>query len=124
MRYQILQPFTVKTSQREIELQTGQIIILPEDKAIRLIETGKITPIERVAYKIYSELLGCCLWVVADDADIQTLRAEGITEPVYTSIEINKLKEVPEALKDIHRVKQVFPDSKVEDVKRGNNEHS
>ncbi len=117
MRYQILQPFTVKTPQKTLELQAGQVITLPEDKAIKLITAGKIIPIERIAYKIYSELLDCFLWVVADDKDMETLRDNGITEPIYTEHDITEIKKLPkEALKEIHKVKKVFPESKVNQI--------
>lgn len=45
MKYQVLDSLKVKTQQGEIELQPGQVIILPENKAIKLIEAGKINPI-------------------------------------------------------------------------------
>ncbi len=45
MKYQVLEVFKVKTSQREMELQPGQVITLPQDKAIRLLNGGKIIPI-------------------------------------------------------------------------------
>ncbi len=45
MRYQVLDPFKVKTPQGEMQLKAGQVITLPENKAIKLIEAGKINPI-------------------------------------------------------------------------------
>lgn len=45
MRYAVLEPITVKKQGQEIELQSGQVITLPENKAIKLIEAGKINPI-------------------------------------------------------------------------------
>lgn len=45
MRYAILEPITVKKQGQETELQAGQIITLPEDRAIKLIEAGKIKSI-------------------------------------------------------------------------------
>ena len=117
MRYQILQPFTVKTSQKTMELQAGQVIDLSKEKAIPLIQKGLIEPIESIAYKIYSELLDCCLWVVADDKNMKTLRNEGITEPIYTHHDITEIKKLPkEAIKEIHKVKQVFPETKINQV--------
>jgi hypothetical protein len=46
MRYRVIEFFKVKTLQREIELRRGQIITLARDKAIRLLNLGKITPAE------------------------------------------------------------------------------
>lgn len=45
MRYHVLDPFKVKTSQGEMQLKAGQVITLSENKAIKLIEAGKINPI-------------------------------------------------------------------------------
>lgn len=44
MRYRVLEPFKVKISQGERELQTGQVITLPKDTAIRLLNEGKVKP--------------------------------------------------------------------------------
>ena len=40
-----------------MELQPGQFITMPHDLAIRLINEYKITPVEKVAYKVFSEIL-------------------------------------------------------------------
>lgn len=121
MRYQVLRPFRVRTSQGERELLPGQIISLPHEKALKLLNEDKITPIEKVAYKLYSEILQDYLWVVADDEDIKALKAsENVTEAIYTADEVRKLKDTDkEGLKAVHRVKEVFEDSKVEEVNRG-----
>lgn len=44
MRYQVLAPFKVKTSQGEIEIQLGQIVTRPHEKALKLLNEGKIKP--------------------------------------------------------------------------------
>jgi hypothetical protein len=44
MRYKVLEAFKVKTSQGEIQLQPGQVITLPHNKAVRLRDEGKIKP--------------------------------------------------------------------------------
>lgn len=44
MRYQVLDPFKVKTSQGERELKAGQVISLSHDKAFRLLSEGKLKP--------------------------------------------------------------------------------
>lgn len=124
MKYQVLEPFKVKTSQGETELKAGQVITLQKEKALRLLSEGKITPLEKVAYKVYSEILQAYLWVVADDEEMKALRsAEGITEAIYTYPEIAELKKLSkEDLKTIHRVKEVFEDSKIEQVNHENSE--
>jgi hypothetical protein len=120
MKYQVLDIFKVKTSTGELELQTGQIITLPYDKAIRLLNEGKITPIERIAYKVWSELLQAYLWVVDTDDDMHSLRSKKVSEAIYTGDEIRNLKNLcKDSLREIHKVKEVFPDSIVDEIKDG-----
>lgn len=118
MRYQVLEAFRVKTSQGERELTPGQVISCGIEKALRLISSGKIAPVERVAYKVFSETLQAFLWVVADERDIKALRAsQDVIEAIYTADEIQKLKSMDgEGLKAIHRVREIFENSKVETV--------
>ncbi len=117
MKYLVLEPFAVKTSQVKKELQTGQLITLSTDKALRLLNEGKITPAERVAYKVYSELLQAHLWVVETDQDMHSLRTQGISEAVYTRKEIKELRKLPkEHLKAIHEAKELFPLSSIEEI--------
>ena len=46
---------------------------------------------DRIAVRIYSELLGCYLWVAADDRDEENLRSQGKKETIYTKEEIRKI---------------------------------
>ncbi|MFH0774177.1 MAG: hypothetical protein V2A53_01590 [bacterium] len=120
MKYQVLDTFKVKTSTGEMELQTGQIITLPYDKALRLLNECKISPLEKVAYKVYSEILQAYLWVVDIDQDLHSLRSQGKTEAIYTGDEIRKLRSLSkDSLKEIHKVKEVFPESIVDEIKDG-----
>jgi hypothetical protein len=122
MRYQVKKPFRVRTSDGEVELQPGQVITLPRENAVQLITTGKIMPIGRVAYRIYSEILQAFLWVVDTDEDMKALRGKNVTEPIYTADEIRKLKGIDkEDLKKIHKVKEVFENSKIEDFQQKKN---
>jgi len=57
MRYKILQPFTVKTSQGITELQAGQIITLQTDKAYKLIDSGKVRPLRAILDEKYKSLM-------------------------------------------------------------------
>jgi len=117
MKYQILEAFKVKTSQGEMELQPGQIIALQSEKALKLLSEGKITPIEKVAYKVYSEILQAYLWVVDTDDDMHSKRSQGNEEAIYTRKEIAILRKLPkEYLKDIHQIKRVFPMSTIEEI--------
>ena len=119
MKCQVLEPFRVKTSQGEIELLPGQIVALDKDKAIKLLNDGKVIPTNNVAYKIYSNILQAFLWVVDTDEDMWALRKEGVRETIYTSDEVRKLKGISkEGLKRVHRAKEVFEGSKVRDVRK------
>lgn len=118
MKYRILESFRVKTSQGARELLLGQIITIPHEKALKLLNEGKITPIEKVAYRLYSEILQAYLWVVADDADVKALRvSQNITQPIYTADDIRNLKGMnKEGLKTVHRVKEIFPKSAIAEI--------
>ena len=119
MKYKVLETFKVKTTKEEIDLQPGQVITLPHDTAIKLLNEGRITPVERVAYRVYSEILQAYLWVVETDEDKHALRSQGATKAIYTGYEIEELKKLSkEDLKEIHRVKEVFPESCIEEIKK------
>jgi hypothetical protein len=119
VRYQVLELFKVKTSKEEMELQPRQIITLPQDKAIKLLNESKVRPIEKVAYKVYSEILQAYLWVVETDEDMHSLKFKVVSEAIYTGEEIRKLKGLDkDSLKVIHKVKEVFEGSKVEEITR------
>ncbi|MDA8163288.1 MAG: hypothetical protein M0022_10380 [Desulfobacteraceae bacterium] len=119
MKCQVLEPFKVRISQGEIELQPGQIITLDKDKAIKLLKEGKIIPTNNIAYKIYSNILQAFLWVVDTDDDMWALKKEGVTDPIYTADEVRKLKGISkEGLKRVHRVKEVFEGSKVRNMQK------
>jgi hypothetical protein len=122
MTYKVLTNFKALTDRGELELQPGQVITLPRENAVQLITTGKIMPIGRVAYRIYSEILQAFLWVVDTDEDMKALRGKNVTEPIYTADEIRKLKGIDkEDLKKIHKVKEVFENSKIEDFQQKKN---
>lgn len=106
MKYQVLKPMKVMTSKGEREIEAGQIVELEKDKAIPLLEKGKIVPVEQVAYKIYSELLGCYLWVIETDRDLADIQAD---EAFYTKDEIRKLHGIDKnTLKVIHEAKAML----------------
>jgi hypothetical protein len=110
--------FKAQTRQGEVKLQPGQTITLPHDIAIRLLNEGKITPVEKTAYKVYSEILESYLWIINTDEDRHSLRAKGIKEAIYSQAEIKRLKGIDkDSLKAIHKVKETFENSKVEEVK-------
>jgi len=117
--YRVLTKVKALTDRGEMEVQAGQIITIPREKALRLLNEGKIIPTEKVAYRVYSKILQVFLWVVETDEDMKDLRGKNITEPIYTADEIRKFKGIDrEDLKKVHRVKQVFENSKVEDFQQ------
>ena len=114
MKCEVISPMKVKTNNGELQLQPGQIINLPSDKAIKPIYEGRIKPLEKVAYRIHSELLGDDLWLVESKESMTKLLSEGIKEPIYTHQEIGKLQRVSgERLKVIHNIKTLFPGSMI-----------
>ena len=112
MRYRVLSEMTVDTPEGVVHLKQGQIIELSEGEAITFIQEDLITPNEPVAYKIAPEISDVPLWVVEGEEDREKLRAEGITEPIYTVQEIRSMRGLPrEAVIVIHRIKEVFPEA-------------
>jgi hypothetical protein len=123
MKYCVLLPFRVKTSGGELELQPGQIVALASEKAFSLISTGKIQPVEKVAYKVFSELLGCYLWVTETSEDIAALRTQGVKEAIYSSKEIEKLKTLDQqSLKIVNDIKTIIEDGVIEEVEKNKGE--
>jgi hypothetical protein len=118
MKYKVLDSFKAQTDRGEMELQPGQVITLLQERAIRLLNEGKITPLERVTYKVFSEILQAHLWIVETGQDRGELKSKGIKESIYSNNEIKELKGLyKDSLKEIHKIKEVFENSKIEEVK-------
>jgi hypothetical protein len=117
MIYKVTTDFTVETINETVNLKEGQKVRLSKEEAIPLIQDGLIQPIGKAAFRIYSEILQAYLWVVDTDEDMHSLRAKGVTGAIYTHHEIKELKKLSkEDLKEIHKVKEVFPESTVEEI--------
>lgn len=72
---------------------------------------------DRIAVRVYSEILDCYLWVVETDQDLHSLRSQDAPEAIYTGDEIKRLQGLSkDSLKEIHKIKEVFTDSKVEEI--------
>jgi hypothetical protein len=112
MKCEVVSPLKVKTPNGELQLEPGQVINLPSDKAIEPICFGKVKPIEKVAYRIQSKLLGCDIWLVESEESMSRLVTKGVKEPIYTYREIEGLKqEAKETIKTINDIKTLFPGS-------------
>ena len=73
-----------------------------------------------LAYKVYSKILTCYLWVVYRPKDIKELRDQGFSESIYTTAEVNKLKGMDsDSLRAINSIKEIFDNSTVEEIRRG-----
>lgn len=119
MNFKVLKDFKAETPSGILTLKEEQKIKLSKAEAIPLIESGMIIPIEKVAYRIYSEILQSYLWVVDTNQDMHLLRSQGISEAAYTTAEIRKLKGTcKDSLKVVHEVKTAFPESRVENIKK------
>ena len=118
MIYKALDTIKLKTSKGEIELRTGQKVTLPADIALELVNDGRIAPIGKAIYKIYSKILDDFLWVVANEKELRDLIAEGVRDAIYIRNDIEQLDGISkEELRVIHKFKRVFPGSTVEDIK-------
>lgn len=117
MKYRVLRHFKVIVPEGEMDIEPGQIVILPQDKGIKLLNEGKIEPIERVTFKVWSEVLQGYLWVVYDEEDIEVLRKEVLKDSIYTILEVKQLKGLSKSsLKDINQVKEIFLIATVEKI--------
>ncbi len=70
-------------------------------------------------YKIYSKILKDYLWIAATDKELKELVSEGVKEVIYIQAEVSMLIEEgvsKEGLEAIHKIKQVFLESRIEDV--------
>jgi hypothetical protein len=116
MKCRILKPLKADCNR---ELKPGDLVDVPQELAIKYIEKGKLSPIERLAYKIFSEILQEELWVIDTDEDMHSLRGQGVSEAIYNQDEIKELKGVSkEHLKAVQDIKKTFKGAKVEGCKK------
>ncbi len=111
MRYQIKEPLKAKTLQGEIELQAGQVITLPEDKAIRLIEAGKVRPISESMleqYKAFIQWLKSYQMTIEDikEADIELY--DSILTAVENTDKAFYSENLPGFTEGIYTVKNIY----------------
>lgn len=119
MIFKILREFEVNTPSGTLTLKEGQKIRLSKEEAVPLIQGRFIQPIERVAHKVWSEILQAYLWAVDTVEDMHSLRSQGIAEIIYSHDEIKELRKFSkEDMREIHKVKEIFPESTIEEIKR------
>ncbi len=121
MNFKVLEDMILPTPKGDVSLKKDQIITIPHDITLQLLNEYKIEPVEPAMYRIYSEILQAYLWVVETEHDKGQLLSEGIQEPIYTHDEIKEMKGkgIPkDHLEQIHECKRVFKESIFEDVKR------
>ena len=116
----VIKNFEVDLPGGSLLLKQGQTIKLSYKEAFPLIKNKFITPLDRLIYRIYSEILGCHLWIIETEQDLHYLRDyQGTSEAVYTTDEIKKLKSLDkDSLKHLHEVKDIFPGSRILEVIR------
>ncbi|MDP6250029.1 MAG: hypothetical protein QGH26_04355, partial [Candidatus Pacebacteria bacterium] len=73
MKYNVLENIKLKISKGDLEVLPGQVIALQDNIAIILINEGRIVPIGKVTYKIYSKILDDYIWIAATERECQGL---------------------------------------------------
>jgi hypothetical protein len=118
--FNVLEDISIETPEGLVTFNQGRTIDLSKEDAMPMLYAGVITPTEIVAYKIYSNILQAYLWVTADDKDREPIRSsQGVSETIYTADEIKKLRKLSkEDLREIHKVKETFPESTIEEITR------
>ena len=134
MKYEVLAPLKAKAEHGEIALRPGQQIILAPEKALKLVEGGKLKPVSDhqpskqsvenmtlkdfsrsgLAVKVDSSLLGETVLFVSDETVAEKVKEAGFT--CYSARELawlTRKQPAPDVLRKIHEVKTVFPGSTI-----------
>jgi len=113
MKCEVIEFFRVSSSEGDIELQPGQVIILSKRKALKLLSQSKIVPAEKGAYRVYSDIFKAYIWIVMDKVELRALRAyQDISEAIYTA------DDIKDALKVLKNVREIFELATVEEFLR------
>lgn len=99
-----------KPNTSESEIGIDQIL------SMRLSELSR----RNIALRIYSEVLGCEIWVCGNGEMTAQLKQDDTGAVVYTANEMRKLmslKPDSQGLRNVHIAKTVFPESKIVDSK-------
>lgn len=71
-----------------------------------------------IALKIYSEVLGCEIWLCGNEQMAKQLKEDDPGAVIYTANEMKRLLSLnpdPKGLMNIHTAKTIFPGSKIVD---------
>lgn len=69
-----------------------------------------------IAVEVYSEIIGCVIWLCSDEEMKAQMEREAPGHVCYTVRELRnllKLNPSPEDLKKIHEAKEIFPNSTI-----------
>ncbi len=119
MNYRVLEIIKLKTPKGEIALHPEQVVTLNSDIAIKLLNHGKITPVGKASYRVYSKILEDYLWIVATDKGLKELVAEGVKDAIYTQEEVSRMIDggvSREGLVAIHKVMKTFPGASIQNI--------
>jgi hypothetical protein len=95
MKYQTTTPMKWKTSQGVLEIMPGQVVTMPEDKAARLVELGKVIPLRpgHRTLENYADAFRVALDSVAcRDALGEALRLVMQDRPTWEAIEAQEMQ--------------------------------
>jgi hypothetical protein len=115
-----VESLTIRTEEGDQVLPPGKKVALSVEKAAPLITGGKLIPLGKVAYKIFSGILQANIWLVADEEDRKALRKSlGAAEAIYTVDEIRMMKGMDaDSLRRIHAAKKIFDCATVIEIDR------
>ena len=99
---------------KKIEEQKNQTLS-PDPEAITQITLAEFA-LRNIAVEIYSEVLGCVLWLCSDEEMKSQVMRDAPGQVCYTVRELRnllKLDPPPEDIKKIHECKKIFSNSTI-----------
>lgn len=102
------------TEKPQSNLKPDTMLNLKSILQLRLSELSR----RNIAIKIYSEVLGCEIWLCGTEQMAPQLREDDPETTIYTANEMRRIMSLnldPKELMNIHIAKSVFPGSKVID---------
>ncbi len=105
----------IRERQREGKKEPSSSLTLEQILRMRLSELAQ----RNIALRIYSEVLGCEIWMCSTTEMGNQLREDDPAAVIYIATELRnlcKLQPSPEDLRALHNTKTVFPGSKIVDT--------